>query len=410
MRKVFPVLLAVGLLAALLPGVLSASLRPGEWPDWRGPARDGKSPDRGLLKAWPEGGPKLLWQATGIGSGYSTVTVAGGMVYTSGLANDELRISAFSMNGEPAWSVPFGPECTNRPGARSTPVFDEGRLYIVSGTGRIGCFDAKSGARRWSREMSEFGGKAHAWGYAESPLIYENLVIVTPGGPSCIVALDKKTGEQVWASKGVSMPAHYGSCIAATHAGIPMIIAGTGGGILAVSAKDGSLLWQNDFCAKNTANIPTPVYSDGYVFWANGYRKGGICLKLTAANGSVTAEEAWRTTEMDCQIGGYVVLDGGVYGNHRNGWTCLDLKTGEVKWFARGVGKGQMCYADGMLYLFNEMNGTAGLAAFSPDGLEMRGQFQVAGQGTSWAYPVVTGGRLYLRYDDNLYCFDVKAG
>ena len=154
--------------------------------------------------------------------------------------------------------------------------------------------------------------------------------------------------------------------------------------------------------------MPTPAYSDGHVFWANGYGKGGVCVKL---EGRGQASEAYTTREMECHHGGYIIENGYVYGNHSGGWTCLELRTGEKKWHERGVvGKGSLCWADGMLYLFSENDGKAALATCSPEGLEIKGQVKVDGEGPSWAHPVVIGGRLYLRYDTTLYCFDVKAG
>jgi outer membrane protein assembly factor BamB len=188
-----------------------------------------------------------------------------------------------------------------------------------------------------------------------------------------------------------------------------MIAAGTAEGIVCVHAENGRLLWSNPFSARNTANCPTPVFADGFVFWANGYGKGGICLKLDVQRGGVTATEAWRTRDMDCHHGGYIIHDGYIYGNHGSSWVCLDLRTGEQQWRERAVGKGSLCYADGMLYLFSENNGKAALATCSRDGLEIRGNLTVQGQEKSWAHPVVIGGRLYLRYHNNLYCFDVQA-
>jgi hypothetical protein len=189
-----------------------------------------------------------------------------------------------------------------------------------------------------------------------------------------------------------------------------MIAAGTKAGIVCVDARNGEMLWANPFSANNTANCPTPVYSDGYVFWANGYGQGGICFELTSGGDRVGAREAWTTKDMVCHHGGYVVHEGYIYGNHGSGWACLDLKTGRKMWEERGVGKGSICFADGMLYLFGERGGQAGLGTCSPQRLEMRGTFTVQGEGPSWAHPVVIGGRLYLRYDDNLYCYDVQAG
>ncbi len=381
-----------------------------EWPGWRGRQRDGKSPDTGLLKQWPEGGPELLWKADGIGTGFSTVAISGGMVYTSGDLNGKLMIFAFDLDGRLKWKTDHDAAWTiSYPGSRSTPVIDGGNLYIVSGHGRVGCYNAKTGSQKWTRRMREFHGGVPNWGYAESVLIYENLAVVTPGGKNCIVALNKTNGKTVWTSSGFKARAQYGSCIAFTYADTPVIVAGTRDGIVCVDARNGRLLWSNPWSTGNTANCPTPAFSDGRVFWANGYGKGGICMELTDTAGRVSADVAWTTKDMDCHHGGYIIHEGYIYGNHGSGWVCLDLKTGQKQWRERGVRKGSICFADGMLYLFSEKRGEAGLATCSPDGMEMKGRFNVEGSGTSWAHPVVIDGRLYLRYDNNLYCYNVRA-
>ena len=382
----------------------------GDWPCWRGPNHDGKSADTGLLKQWPAEGPAKLWQATGIGEGYSSVAVSGSMVYITGQAGGKLLLSAFDVDGKLKWAQPVDKAWTgDPPGARGSAAIDGGKAYVLSGNGLLGCLDAKTGKPVWSASAGKMGGSPGGWGYAETPLVLGNLVIFKPGGKNSIVALNKATGAPVWASTGFSAGPEYSSCIPVSFGGAEMIVTGTNGGIVGVSAKTGKLLWSNSFSANNTANCPTPAYADGHVFWANGYGKGGICLKLSAAGQSVKAAEAWKTGDMECHHGGYIIDQGLIYGNNGGGWACLDLKTGQVKWKDKGVGKGSMTWADGMLYLFSEGGGLAGLATCSPEGLEMKGTFRVAGKGPSWAHPVVTGGRLYLRYDDNLYCFDVKA-
>ncbi len=381
-----------------------------EWPCWRGANRDGRSPDTGLLKEWPAGGPKLVWKTNAIGHGFSSVVVSGGRIFTLGDAGDDSFIYALDMEGKLLWKQESGKAWkANYPGSRSTPTLDGGKLYALSGQGVLACHDAQSGRRLWSKETKDFGGRPSNWGYAESPLILGNRVVVTAGGKNAVVALDKTSGDKIWASTGFEAVAHYGSSIAVTHEKTPLIITGTGSGIFAVNADSGGLVWSNDFSARNTANCPTPAYADGFVFWANGYGKGGICLKLGVDGGKVTATRAWTTGEMDCHHGGYIIDNGYVYGNHGNGWVCLELKTGHKKWSESGVGKGSVCYADGMLYLFGERGGQVGLATCSPDGMQMKGTFNVAGSGPSWAHPVVIGGRLYVRYGTNLYCFDVKA-
>ena len=402
--------------AALVCGVLVVSqvygadkAAPAEWPGWRGANRDGKSPDKNLLKAWPAGGPKQLWKRDGIGAGYSSATVAGGMVFVTGQNGGRLHLSALDMEGKPKWSEAVGPAFTKSyAGARSTPTYSDGMVYVESGMGVVACYEAKGGRRRWGGILSQLGGRVPGWGFSESVLVTDKLAVVTPGGLSCMVAMDKKNGKVVWRSAGFG-PAHYSSPISAEFKGASMIINGTGSGLIAVNAKTGKTLWTSSFSAGNTANCPTPAYSDGYVFWANGYGKGGICLKLEVSGDRIKATEAWRTKDMVSHHGGYVIVDGYIYGNNGGSWSCIELKTGQTKWRARGVGKGSICYADGMLYLFGEGGGRAMLAKASPDGLTAAGQFSIKGNGPSWAHPVVIGGKLYLRYDQTLYCYDVRA-
>jgi len=395
----------VVLMCMMVAGAFAAD----EWSGWRGANRDGKSSDTGLMKEWPADGPPLLWKVDNIGTGFSSVAVAGGKVYISGDRDGKLMIFAFGLDGKPLWSVDHGKGRGGPDGSRSTAVIDSGNLYILNGHGLVGCYDAASGGKKWTREASEFGGRPHGWGYSESVLVTEKLAVFTPGGKNCIVALDKKTGKQVWVSSGFDAPAHYSSCIAFTYEGVPIIVNGTGGGIVGVDARTGAALFSNKWSAGNTANCPTPAYGDGHIFWSNGYGRGGVCLKLSAAGGTVTAEQAWTTKELECHHGGYVIHEGHIYGNHGGGWACLELKTGKRLWEKRAVGKGSLCWADGMFYLFSENGGQAALATCSTDGLEVKGKVKVKGKGPSWAHPVVTGGRLYLRYDANLYCFDVKA-
>lgn len=404
---IFAVLVAGPLTACRGADPAAASAAAG-WPAWRGPNRDGKSADKGLVKTWPEGGPKRLWSLSGIGTGFSSVSIGGGLIYISGHKGRQLYVTAIDMDGKVKWSKGVTPGTRKDPaGSRATATYDGGNLYLEAGTGVVGCYDAKSGQEKWTRKLSEFGGRAPGWAFAESVLIVGDLAVVSPGGTSFMVALNKATGATVWESEGWGS-AHYSSPIHVVYQNVPMIINGARDGLVGVHAKTGKILWSKKFASGNTANCPTPAFSDGYVFWSVGYGKGAICVKLSVSAAAVTATEAWRTKDMVCHHGGFVILDGYIYGNHSKGWTCLELKTGRKQWYESGVGKGSLCYADGMLYVFGEEGGLAGLAELSPTGFKLAGTFSVAGKGPSWAHPVVTGGRLYLRYDDNLYCFDVK--
>jgi len=388
------------------------------WPQWRGPNRDGKSLDTGLLKAWPDGGPKQKWQVDGLGSGYSTVSIGGGQIYATGLieltpedkTTSRLFLSAVTLDGEVTWRKDLCEAFIGSyRGARATPTYNNGNLYVQSGKGDLGCYDAKTGETKWTRNNKEFGGKHANWGYTESILILDDLAIASPGGTNTfMVALNKHTGKTEWQSEPFGHP-HYSSPIHVTYKGVPMIITAARSGIIAVDPKTGKTLWTHAFAVGNVANCPDPAFSDGYVFWSVGYGKGCVCVKLSVDGDKVTATEAWQNKDMVCHHGGYVILDGYIFGNHNKGLTCLDLKSGTVKWYDETVGKGSVCYADGMLYLFGEKEGNVGLAAATPDAFKLAGTFSVEGEGASWAHPVVNDGRLYLRYGDNLYCFDVKA-
>ena len=378
-----------------------------DWPGWRGPSRDGKSTETGLLKSWPPGGPKRLWEKNDIGEGYSGVAVASGSIYVTGAISDQLRVFSYDLDGESRWTITHGPSWTkSHSGTRATPTIDGEVLYLLSGNGKIACYRTRDGREVWTRDMADFGGKPGHWGYAESLLVNGDQLYASPGGRRSMVALDKKTGRTLWESTGNGGSSHYCSPILVNSGSKSMLVNGNGGGLFALNVKDGRLLWSNDFSANNTANVPTPAYADDHVFWANGYGKGGICMKLSAGG---SAEEAWRTGDFVCHHGGYVIHEGYIYGNHSGGWTCMELKSGKEMWNEKGVGKGSLCYADGMLYTFGESGGKMGLVSCRSDRFEQKGEFRVDGGGPSWAHPVVAGGRLYLRYAQNLYCYDVKA-
>ena len=404
-----------------------------QWFQWRGPNRDGKSPDKGLLKSWPEGGPKLLWKVPLIGQGFSSVSCGGGLLYVTGrrqagypttlpkaknvykLPGDRYYVTAIDMDGKVKW-VRDVTKCYRGyyPGTRSTATYDNGNIYLETGAGVVVCCDAKTGATKWSRDIhKDFNGitpEGHTFGRSESVLIIGDLAIVTPGGEDAfMVALDKKTGKTVWKSGKYSAAAHT-SPIYVVYEGVPIIINGANQGLICIHAKTGKIQWTQDFAKGARGRVPTPGFVEGgYVYWAVGYGKGGICMKLSASGRKVKAKELWRSDDMDCIVGGFVIHDGYIYGNHKTGYACLELKTGKTMWKAEGVGKGSVCWADGMLYMYAQKDGLAGLATCSPKGLEMKGTVNVPGMDQSWAHPVVYGGRLYLRYDNNLYCFDVKA-
>lgn len=397
--------------AVLLAGLfLAATSRASDWPQWRGPTRDGRSPETGLLKRWPGGGPKQVWKVTGLGAGYSSPTISGGAIYITGHSDGQLVLKALDLNGNEKWAVTHGRGWTNNyPAARGSATVDGKNVYLLSGHGLLTCYATKDGRKLWSADITKrFGGRPAHWGYAESPLVLGRGVLVTPGGSKCVVALDKMTGRVFWTSRGLNDGAQYSSLISFKVGERGFLATMTQQSLVCLSAGNGQFQWRNDRAAGSTAVIPTPVYSDGYVFGASGYGNGGACVKVSLAGTRLDGQQAWATDDMVCQLGGFVIVDGYIYGNHNNGWTCLDLKTGRKLWQGRGVGKGSVIWADGMLYTFSENRGKMGLVEASPTGFRPAGEFSVEGNGKSWAHPVISGGVLYLRYEKNLYAFDIR--
>ncbi len=392
----------------LIPCVLTGA----DWPGFLGPNRDGHSPDTGLLRQWADDGPPLLWKIDDIGPGWSSVAVSDGCVYTTGNANEKQMLICLGLDGRERWRVEQGPKCDHRkyPGARSTPTVDGERIYVTGGSGLVTCHMKTDGRIVWQRDMkTEMGGKVGGWRYAESVLILDDLAIVTPGGNHAIVALDKQTGEDVWQSDATAT-AGYSSCIAISEGKDTAIVNGSQSGLLVVDAKTGQLLHLHEFAVRNTANVPTPAYADGMLFWAVGYGKGSLCLNVAHDARGWSFEEAWRNTDLNCHPGNYVVADGKVFGRAKGGFACVDLKTGETLWRDRVRG-GQVCWGDGLLYVLADSGGRVSLVDPNADEeARIKGSFSVEGEGSSWAHPVVIGGRMIIRYDTNLYCFDVKAG
>ena len=384
-----------------------------DWPQWRGPNRDGLSTETGLLKQWPDGGPKLLWTAKGLGDGFASVAIADGLIYTAGNVGSEMMLTALGLDGKAQWQVKVGPAYKgDSPGSRSTPTVDGASLYYETPDGTVDCLDAKTGKEAWSLNiLTEFKGRNITWALAESPLIDGGNVIVCPGGPeAAMVALDKKTGKAVWVCKGGGDKPGYGSAIVVDFQGLRQIVAFTSHAAIGVNAKTGEMLWRFGHTTSWDANIATPIYSDGQVFIDSGYGSGGELLKLKVEGEKCSVEQVWKTKALDNHHGGVILVNGCLYGStHQGKWLCVDLKSGEAKYTADGVGKGSLTYADGMLYTYSE-RGNVGLVKATPEAHEVVSKFRVpgGGKGPNWAHPVVCGGRLYLRHGDLLFAYDIK--
>ena len=369
------------------------------------------------MKEWPEGGPKLLWSAEGLGNGFSSVSIADGLIYATGIVDKEGILSVFDLQGNFKWKKPYGPEWTKSyPDSRCTPTVDEGNVYIISGMNAISCQDAKTGDVKWMvNTFEKFGGAYPRWGYAESPLIVGELVICTPGGKKAtIVALDKNTGQTVWASKSIGEKSSYCSPRLVERGGKKLIVTMTENSIIGVDSKDGNILWRYDcklYQGKpKDVNPNTPIYSDGRMYVTSGYGKGGAKLKLSEDGSKILSQE-WTNLTLDCHHGGVVLVDGYIYGtNMGSNWVCLNWDSGEVMYQTKGIGKGSITYADGMLYCYGEKGGTMALVKATPEKFDIVSSFKVPmGTGQHWAHPVICDGRLYIRHGDALMAYDIKA-
>lgn len=405
-------------LAALLSASAWAGAAPaGEWPQWRGPKRDGCSVETGLLKQWPAGGPTLVWTAKGLGEGYSGPAIVGGKLYTMGDVGGSACILALdAATGKQLWSARAGKagQSGGYAGPRCTPAVDGGLVYVLGQFGELVCVQAATGQPVWSKSLTaDFKGGVPGWGYSESPLVDGNLVVVTPGGrQGAMVALNKTTGAVVWRSQGFNDGAHYSSAIVAEIGGTRQYIQLTAESVAGIAAANGQALWRAPRQGR-TAVVPTPIYAENEVFVTSGYGVGHNAFKISGSGGQFKAEPLYDGKEIANHHGGIVLIGQHLYGHSDSGgWTCLDFKTGKVAWKNGGVGKGSVCYADGHLYTRSEGGkGAIALVEASPDGYKEHGRFDQPNRSgkNSWPHPVVCGGKLYIRDQDVLLCYDVKA-
>src|SRR6185295_14009521 len=391
------------LITPVLAGrVRAASNDPGDWPQWRGPDRNGISQETGLAKSWPSAGPPSIWSISNLGQGYGAVAIKGDRIYVQGVEGRNSVVFCLNRrDGKIVWTAALAEkmEQDRGSGPRGTPTLDGDRGYALSENGELACLRLQDGTKIWRRNiLQDFGGRNPHWLLSESPLIDGNRVIVTPGGPNaCIVALDKSSGKQVWASQDLSDGAGYSSCIIGEVQGVRAIMTLTDRAGVGVRASDGKLMWRYDKVANRTANVTTPIFHDNSVFYTSDYGTGCALLGLAAQDGDVKAEEIYFSRDMQNHHGGVILHNGYLYGFSSAILTCMEFKTGRVAWKDRSVGKGSLNYADGNLYLLSESN-VAGLAEATPDAYREKGRFPIPDQGLpSWAHPVVCGRRLYLR-------------
>ena len=409
--------------ALAIVSVFSASAN--DWPQWRGPQRDGISQEKGLLKEWPKDGPKLQWKVTDVGSGYSTPAVVGGRLYL--LGNDgvenEFVEALDAKDGKRIWQKHIGKvgkpkQQPNFPAARSTPTVEGEVLYALGSDGDLACIEISNGNVRWQKNLqTDFHGTAGIWAYSESPLVDGGTLICTPGGAEAtLVALNKKNGEVIWkcAVPGGD-PAAYASAIVVETGGVKQYVQLLQKGLVGVEAKSGKFLWRFEKpTSRFNANIPTPVASDSFIYAASAGTGGGL-VRLKSEGGGIQAEQVYFEAKLPTAIGGAIKIGEYLYGTTAQAMLCIEFATGKVKWEERALGAASLCYADGRLYLHGE-NGEAALVEPSPESYRSKGNFTPPDEPThsnpmekAWAYPVVSNGRLYLRDHNLLWCYDVAS-
>jgi outer membrane protein assembly factor BamB len=403
--------------------LILAAFSPAENADWsqfRGPNRDGVSPDTGLLKEWPAAGPALAWKTTGLGLGYSSVAIHKDRLFTMGELGGASSLHCLKLaDGKLAWTTKIGAAGGNRgSGPRSTPATDGTLVLALGQDGELVCADADTGALKWQKHLQkDFGGRKPNWWWSESPLLDGDLVLCTPGGSKgTVVALKKSTGDVAWQSADLKESAHYTSLVAVEIGGVRQVLVLTDQSVAGVAVKDGKVLWRADRPGK-TAVVPTPIYKDGIVFVSSGYGVGCNAFKISADGGSFKAEEVYSGKQVTNHHGGVILVGDHLYElDDRRMLKCVELKTGKVMWEERSVGKGAIAYADGHLYVRSEAGEKGAPCAIAlveatPAGYREKGRFTQPDRSDAfaWAHPVVFGGKFYVRDQDVLLCYDVKA-
>ena len=369
------------------------------------------------MQEWPENGPKRVWLFENAGIGYSGPAVVDGKLYIMGARNGtEYLLALDAEKGEELWAAEIGELLKNDwgDGPRGTPSVSGDRVYTLGGQGTLVCASLADGKIIWKKNMKEFGGEVPNWGYTESVLVENGRVYCTPGGDKgALIALDVKTGELVWQSKDFAVPAHYSSIISADHNGTRQLIQLTEKKLAGIKAADGSVLWTSDWPGR-TAVIPTPIYHDGHVYITTGYGVGCKLVKI----GNNNPQDVYENKVMKNHHGGVVLVDGHIYGHSDGvGWVCQNFMSGDEVWAEEEkLKKGAVSAADGRLYCLEEDSGTVALIEPSPEGYKEHGRFTLQPQssqrsrrGKIWTHPVIADGKLYLRDQELLFCFDIKG-
>jgi len=403
-------------LASVLAAILGLA-HADDWPQFRGPQRDGVSRETNLLKSWPEGGPTRLWLSTNLGAGYSSPAIVGERLYILGQRNGaQWLLCLDAKSGKERWATRLGTAYTNEfgDGPRGTPTVTGGRVFGIGANGEVVCAGADNGREHWRTNLIDLGGKVPGWGYSESPLVDGSCAVCTPGGEhGAVVALDTKTGRLLWQSKQFTDEAQYTSLMLLEKSGVRQYISGNREHVVGLAATDGRLLWQQDFRSSVVVS-QSPIVSGDQIYMVAAGGTGCKAVRLTELD---AVEVVYANKVMKNLPGGVVLFAGHIYGYSESiGWVCQNWLTGNEVWSSKALEKGCLTIADGMIYCVTEDHGAVALAEASPSGWKEHSRFVLAPQserravkGQVWTPPVIAHGRLYLRDQEKVWCFDIAV-
>ena len=412
----YPSIRRLGLALLVSALTLTAAAFADDWPQWRGANRDDLSAETGLLQAWPEGGPQRLWVQSNCGAGYSGFSVVGDRLFTLGQAEGvQFALCLNAATGEEFWRQTVGQAYENGygDGPRGTPTVDGDALFVLTAAGDLAALTAADGTLRWKVSLVDAGGAAPNWGYAESVLVDGPRVVCTPGGSQgAVLAVDRSTGNKIWQSDDFTHGAHYSSIVRAELDGRTQYVQLFEKAVAGFDPETGDLLWESEWPG-SVAVIPTPIVRDNRVYVTSGYGAGSKQLEFE--NGQ--PKERWMNKVMKNHHGGVILVGDYLYGySDGPGWICQSWETGERVWNENSqLGKGAIASADGRLYCLGEQNGELVLIEASHEGWKERGRFKLDPQSTQrssrggvWVHPVIAHGRLYLRDQEHIVCYDIR--
>ena len=379
---------------------------------WRGPQANGIYPDKGLMKAWPATGPQVLWTFNDLGQGHSSPVFSKDNIYVSGMTEDIGYIYKLTLKGGLVWKVTYGKEFKESwPGTRSSPTIVGDRLYMLSATGNLVCMNTTDGKIIWSKDLfKDFDGRQITWGLAETVVVDGDKLYCTPGGvKNNVIALNRNTGNLIWTSPGMGDKAAYCTPLLVNIGSRKLLVTMTAANIIGIDATTGKMLWNYGHITQYGVHANTPLYFEKGLFCFSGYKTGGVKLSLSADGSKVTKD--WFSKTLDSRIGGAVLVNGYIYGSgdmNSSAWQCLDWKTGEQKYASKELTKGNVIYADGMLYCYSD-KGDLALVEATPTAFKIVSNIKVtAGSDQHWAHSVINNGDLYVRHGKSLIAYKIK--